>query len=649
VGDVRQKSRKSKSKAAAPDPLLTESNLDKDHLEDLKASGLSDKTRREAKIYSVSAEEAQALVGSKRSRGWAIPYLHTGPNPYTVVKFDKANEEGQRYCNPKGAGNKLYIPPVTLMDHTKLRDVSVPIYITEGQKKALRACQDQLVCVSISGVDSWKTKVEGKSEPMPDLDLIPWKDRYVLLVFDHDPKPQTQVNVLRAQERLAQELTSRGARVKGIQLEPGFENQKIGLDDYLELRGIEDFYKLIHFSLATMAIVVGADEVKMEPLSWLWPGRIARRKLTLVVGDPEQGKSYVLLDLAARISRGGEFPDGTRAEQGTVIILTAEDSLGDTVKPRLHIMDADMSRIKFIEGVRTSREDRMVDLAVDLNAIRTAIHTHRGVVVMVDPINAYLGTSIDANRGTNVRRVLAPIGKLAEEMEVAWMGVMHLNKDQQKKLMYRIPGSIDFAAAARTIIVIAKDDLGQEDERLMLWSKLNFQAKPKGLSFNLIEGDTPVGKIAKVNWRGQVDRDPEELIGDAGSPAVREEFRSAMDVYREIIPTWPDKIESTKLDKLGKEAGVSHRQKWRAKKKLGVVSKQEPPGPGNKWFCWLPLEPMKKEEMEETVVKEPEPDQEEVEEAMAKVKKEESDQEIPIKKSRSKVKSYHVKGGRNRW
>jgi len=229
---------------------------------------------------------------------------------------------------------------------------------------------------------------------------------------------------------------------------------------------------------------------------------------------------------------------------------------------------------------------------------------------------------------------------------------MHLNKDQQKKLMYRIPGSIDFAAAARTIIVIAKDDLGQEDERLMLWSKLNFQAKPKGLSFNLIEGDTPVGRIAKVNWRGQVDRDPEELIGDAGSPAVREEFRSAMEVYKEIIPTWPDKIESKELDKLGKEAGVSHRQKWRAKKKLGVVSKQVPPGPGGTWFCWFPVPPLTEEDMREKTEPElkpkpepkpePEPEQKIPEEEMVEVEKE-PEQEIPIKRRRSRYRSYRTR------
>ncbi len=145
------------------------------HLEDLRASGLSDETIRAARLYSATNTTATMLVGFGRSGAIAFPYAHTakdGGEPFTRVKFDKSDAKGKRYSQAKGSGNRLYIPPI--LGPASLEDPAVTLYITEGEKKALKACQEALTCVSVSGVDSWRSRSNstGRSQPIADLDLI---------------------------------------------------------------------------------------------------------------------------------------------------------------------------------------------------------------------------------------------------------------------------------------------------------------------------------------------------------------------------------------------------------------------------------------------------------------------------------------------
>jgi len=222
---------------------MTTSRLQEHHLADLRASGLSDETIRRAGLYSATNEAATMLVGFGRSAALAFPYLHTATNgkpPFTRVKFDKPDAKGKRYAQAKGSGNRLYIPP--MIDGATLTDPSVALYLTEGEKKALKASQEGLSCVSVSGVDSWRTRTHGRSAPIPDLDLIVWKGRTVYIVFDSDLA--TKPAVREAEFKLARELRDRGAQVYAVRLPGGPNGEKAGLDDYLCRHSVEAFCAL---------------------------------------------------------------------------------------------------------------------------------------------------------------------------------------------------------------------------------------------------------------------------------------------------------------------------------------------------------------------------------------------------------------------
>jgi hypothetical protein len=233
---------------------------------------------------------------------------------------------------------------------------------------------------------------------------------------------------------------------------------------------------------------VRLSDVQPEQVEWLWRERIAIGKLTLIVGDPGQGKSFLTLDIAARVSRGAPWPDAPDDKQpaGDVILLTAEDDLGDTVRPRLDAHEADVNRIIAIRGARfvDDNEERMVNLATDLDSIRRVIQeANEPRAIIIDPVSAYLGKT-DSHKNAEVRAVLAPLSELAAELRVAVIAVSHLRKGEGAAL-YRTMGSLAFIAAARSAWVVCKDEADSK-RRLMLPLKSNIAPDVGGLAFAIM-------------------------------------------------------------------------------------------------------------------------------------------------------------------
>jgi hypothetical protein len=232
---------------------------------------------------------------------------------------------------------------------------------------------------------------------------------------------------------------------------------------------------------------VRMSDVSPEQVEWLWRERFAIGKLTLLVGDPGQGKSFLTLDIAARISRGASWPDNAWEPQlpGDVILLTAEDDLADTIRPRLDALEADVSRIIAIRGAKFVDEDqeRMVNLATDLDSIRAVIQSANDPrAVIIDPVSAYLGKT-DSHNNAEVRGVLAPLAELAAETRIAVIAVSHLRKGEGAA-MYRTMGSLAFIAAARSAWVVARDE-ADHSRRLMLPIKSNIAPDVGGLAFGI--------------------------------------------------------------------------------------------------------------------------------------------------------------------
>lgn len=330
-------------------------------------------------------------------------------------------------------------------------------------------------------------------------------------------------------------------------------------------------------------------DVEPEALRWLWPGRIPLGKLTLLYGDPGLGKSFLTVDIASRVSTGNGWPDirGERFEPGSVILLTAEDGLADTVRPRLDAAGADCTRIEAIESVGTpGGRERALNLADDLRLIEERIAERDDVrLFIIDPISAYCGNA-DSHTNAEVRGMLAPIAKLAERHGVAIVAVSHLNKGAGGRAMYRAMGSLAFIAAARAGWLVVEDE-SDPAKRLMLPTKMNLAAKPTGMAFALHDGGAP-GGVPSVAWSAEpVDLsadDALEAIAGHGDDERKGALTEAVDFLRHELGNGAK--PSSDVKRAAKAAGIAPRTLDRARAELGVIA--APDGFGGPWTWALP-------------------------------------------------------------
>jgi hypothetical protein len=206
-------------------------------------------------------------------------------------------------------------------------------------------------------------------------------------------------------------------------------------------------------------------------------------------GDPGLGKSFVTLDMAARVSKGDAWPDAPLLRQtpGGVLLFNAEDDLADTIAPRLDKAGADGKRIVAVEGVSFLGKRRHFSLEVDLPRMEEVLTGHPGTrLVVIDPIAAYCG-KVDSHKNTDVRGLLAPLAEMASRHRVAVVTVTHLSKSGGTKAVYRAMGSLAFAAAARAVWAIVKDT-NEPERRLFLPAKLNLARDPDGLAYRIDDG-----------------------------------------------------------------------------------------------------------------------------------------------------------------
>jgi hypothetical protein len=283
-----------------------------------------------------------------------------------------------------------------------------------------------------------------------------------------------------------------------------------------------------------------------------------------MAGDPGVGKSYASLDIAARVSLGGPWPDGSgHAPLGNVLLLSAEDGLADTVKPRLELLGADMRRIHSL-GLTVSKgaEELGLSLQQHIPPIEQFITENDIILMVVDPLLAFTGR-VDTHRTAEVRALLSPLAAMAERTGCAILAVMHPNKNSQEgNPLYRISASLDFAAAARSVMVVAKhpDD---PEQRVMAMIKCNLTAHPEPMAF----GFTHDGHFT---WKGIVDVDVSRLM----APAVRDEDRNereeAKDFLKALLADGP--VPATQVQQESRRLNISNRTLMRAKADLGIVS-----------------------------------------------------------------------------
>lgn len=302
--------------------------------------------------------------------------------------------------------------------------------------------------------------------------------------------------------------------------------------------------------------LIQMSEIEAEEVSWLWYPFIPYGKLTIIQGDPGDGKTTMVLNLAAKLTKGETFDEGMDcSEPVNVIYQTAEDGLADTVKPRLESAGADCTRIMVID--ESDKSLSMVD-----ERIEEALKTTKAKLLILDPIQAYLGGGMDMNRANEARDMTKKLGAVAEKYKCAIVLIGHMNKAGGTKAAYRGIGSIDFYAVARSVLLVGRIE-GEPDKRAMVQIKNNLAAFGHSKAFELSEDG--------FNWIGDYEITADEVLGGI-APKVNKQDR-ATDLLKELMK---DRriIPSNEIFEMAREEDISKRTLENAKQSLGIKAKK---------------------------------------------------------------------------
>lgn len=331
--------------------------------------------------------------------------------------------------------------------------------------------------------------------------------------------------------------------------------------------------------------LINMESVKVEQIEWLLYPFIPFGKVTIIQGDPGEGKTTMVLQIIAKLTRGEPIllskKSKKEAQQDSeenlkqevlsqdnpiqpvnVIYQTAEDGLGDTIKPRLLAAGADCSRVLVIDD----REQPLTMLDVRLEE---AIMQTKARMVVLDPIQGFLGTDVDMHRANEIRPLMKRVAVLAEKYHCAIILIGHMNKNSNGKSSYRGLGSIDFQAAARSVLIVGR--LKDEPEtRIMCHVKSSLAPEGKSVAFRL-------DKETGFQWIGEYDISADDLLsGDARGQKSRIEKEFLLDILAD------GGMAQKKIEEEASKQGIKKKTLRNAKQELEIDSVKR----GNQWF-WI--------------------------------------------------------------
>jgi hypothetical protein len=312
--------------------------------------------------------------------------------------------------------------------------------------------------------------------------------------------------------------------------------------------------------------------VEPERVDWIWRGRIPKGKLTIIEGDPGDGKSTLTIDVTARVSVGRPWSDGEECETGGVVLCSAEDGLADTIRPRLDAAGGDPERVLALATVPDGDSERLLVIPKDLGILRRGIERVGATVVVIDPLSAFLAGSVDTHRDADVRRALGPAAQLAEDTGVAVVMVRHLTKTQGGNPLYRGQGSIGIGAAVRSVLLVARHP-EDEDRRVFARVKSNLAKPVPSLTFVLVES---ANGSARVEWKGETTLSAAALLAAPADPEERSALEEAMEFLRDELEGGP--VKSSQVSKDARATGITEITLKRAKSTLGVRSRKQSNG-----------------------------------------------------------------------
>jgi len=300
--------------------------------------------------------------------------------------------------------------------------------------------------------------------------------------------------------------------------------------------------------------LINMRDVEVESVSWLWYPFIPYGKVTIIQGDPGEGKTTLVLQIIARLTKGRSIIDKKELSPINVIYQTAEDGLADTIKPRLLSANADCSKVLVIDDrdtPLTMRDVRLEQAIVETNA----------KLVVLDPIQGFLGADVDMHRANEIRPIMKHISELAEKYKCAIVLIGHMNKCSVGKSAYRGLGSIDFQAAARSVLIVGR--IKDEPEiRVVCQTKSSLAPEAKAVAFRLNE---EIG----FEWIGELDITADDLISGTVKGTKKQ---AAMDFLENLLED--GRMAQTEIIELARQKGISDKTLRNAKDELKIKSKR---------------------------------------------------------------------------
>jgi hypothetical protein len=350
-----------------------------------------------------------------------------------------------------------------------------------------------------------------------------------------------------------------------------------------------------------------ANEIKMQPPEWLWEGRLSKNQLTHCAGESAEGKSPVTLDLAARVTTGAEWPDGTPNTLGprSVIIMASEDDWSDTIAPRLRLAGADLNKVfRFVTTI--TKDDSTVDVSTkldsDLEELKKQITSLGDVgLVVIDPITNYLGSK-SMNKEEDIRSILMPISEqIAQALKVCFVTVGHLNKQSKEATpQQRVMGAAAFKGVCRSSIMFAPDpdETGKKyhhimgEERNKAVPVLKYHTEMVPVDWEGWEGK----KVLRVVWGGVSTANMDDAINPD-----KEEMKAAIELavpaLKLVLQAGRMQANQCKESVLGGVYKDRPDNFWhRARKKAGVVCKQD----SKQWWWMLEAPPSLVEQFDQS-------------------------------------------------
>lgn len=349
------------------------------------------------------------------------------------------------------------------------------------------------------------------------------------------------------------------------------------------------------FKQSTVTLNCAASIIP-EPISWLWDGWLAKGKLHIFAGTAGTGKTTIAISMAATITKGAKFPDGTASKIGSVLIWSGEDSAKDTLVPRLMAAGADLNKVHFIEHTANDFEIRSFDPATDMQPLMIqASQIDDLALLIIDPIvNAVAG---DSHKNGEVRRALQPVVDFAEKLNCAVLGISHFSKGGQgKDPLERVTGSLAFGALARIVLATAKIVDGENTKRIVCRAKSNIGLDGGGFEYAVEQKDIGQGiQSSFVVWGDSLQGSARELLAEPEQNNTGNNSKSALEDAKDFLfeILTDGELPQQSVQEEAKGAGHSWATVRRAKSELHIISSKSLLD--KRWYWKLPAYLLKNE------------------------------------------------------